>query len=99
MNRLASNHPRIRVAQVADLDTLAGMWEELEKYHVDLGGSDYRLARGWREDWKRFARQHIGRKDRLCLAAEGDGRVVGFLLGAILHTTESVRAPDVWTYL
>src|SRR5439155_1008346 len=43
------------------------------------------LARGWREDWKRFARQHIGRKDRLCLAAEGDGRVVGFLLGAILQ--------------
>ena len=85
VNRLVSDDSRIRVARVADLDTLARMWEELEKYHVDLGGPEYCLARGWREDWKRFARQHIGRKDRLCLAAEGDGRVVGFLLGAILQ--------------
>jgi len=82
---LVSDDSRIRVARVADLDALARMWEELEKYHVDLGGPEYRLARGWKEDWERFTRQHIGRKDRLCLAAEIDGVAVGFLLGAILQ--------------
>jgi ribosomal protein S18 acetylase RimI-like enzyme len=61
------------------------MWEELEKYHVDLGGPEFRLAPGWKLGWTRFARQHIGRKDRLCLAAETDGVPVGFLLGAILQ--------------
>ncbi len=85
MAGLASDDSRIRVARVADLDALARMWEELEKYHVDLGGPEYRLAPGWKQGWKHFARQHIGRKDRLCLAAETDGVPVGFLLGAILQ--------------
>ena len=80
-----SDDPRVRVARVADLDALARMWEELEKYHVDLGGPEYRLAPGWKEDWQRFTRQHIGRKDRLCLVAETDGIAIGFLLGAILE--------------
>ena len=73
MAGLVSEDPRIRVARVADLDALARMWEELEKYHVDLGGPCFPT------------RQHIGRKDRLCLAAEVDRVAVGFLLGAILH--------------
>src|SRR5207245_2830107 len=72
-------------ARIADLDALAGMWEKLEKYHVELGGPEYRLARRWRGEWHRFARNHIGRKDRLCLAAEIDGIAVGFLLAAILQ--------------
>jgi len=80
-----SDDSRIRVARVADLDALARMWQELEKYHVDLGGPEFRLARGWKEDWERFTRQHIGHRDRLCLAAEIDEVAVGFLLGAILQ--------------
>src|SRR2546428_7519623 len=80
-----SGDPRIRTARIADLDALAGMWEKLEKYHVELGGPEYRLAPRWRGEWHRFARNHIGRKDRLCLTAEIDGVAVGFLLAAILQ--------------
>lgn len=60
------------------------MWEKLETYHVELGGPEYRLAPRWKGGWKRFTRNHIGHKDRLCLVAEDDGTPVGFLLGAIL---------------
>lgn len=60
------------------------MWEELANYHIDLGGPEYRLARGWKAEWQRFARNHIRRKDRLCLVAEIDGIAVGFLLAAVL---------------
>jgi len=81
---IGSDEPRIRVARVADLDALARMWEKLENYHADLGGPEYRLAPGWKGDWRRFTRSHIGHKDRLCLVAELDGTAVGFLLGAIL---------------
>ena len=35
-------------------------------------------------DWRRFARGHIGHRDRICLVAELDRAAVGFLLGAIL---------------
>ena len=80
-----SGDPRIRTARIADLDALAGMWEKLEKYHVELGGPEYRLARRWKAGWQRFVRNHIGRKDRLCLTAELDGTAVGFLLAAILQ--------------
>ncbi len=79
-----SDDSRIRVARVADLEALARMWEQLEKYHVKLGGPEYRLARAWKGEWRRFTRSHIGRTDRLCIVAETDGTVVGFLLGAIL---------------
>ncbi|HYS72858.1 MAG TPA: GNAT family N-acetyltransferase [Thermoplasmata archaeon] len=85
MARLVSDQPHIRAARFADLGTLARMWEELEKHHVDLGGPEYRVARGWKGEWQRFARNHIGRKDRLCLVAEPDGRAIGFLLGAVLE--------------
>jgi len=61
------------------------MWEKLAEYHVELGGPEYRLAPRWRGEWQRFARNHIGRKDRLCLTAEIDGVAVGFLLAAILQ--------------
>ena len=81
---IGSGEPRIRVARVADLDALARMWERLENYHADLGGPEYRLAPGWKGDWRRFTRGHIGHKDRLCLVAELDGTAIGFLLGAIL---------------
>ena len=81
---IVSSEPRIRVARVTDLDALAAMWEKLENYHADLGGPEYRLAPGWRGDWRRFTRSHIGHKDRLCLVAELDGTAVGFLLGAVL---------------
>src|SRR5437867_638678 len=60
------------------------MWEKLENYHADLGGPEYRLAPGWKGDWRRFTRGHIGHRDRLCLVAELDQAAVGFLLGAIL---------------
>ena len=81
---IGSEEPRIRIARVADLDALAEMWEKLENYHADLGGPEYRLAPGWKGDWRRFTRGHIGHRDRLCLAAELDQAAVGFLLGAIL---------------
>ncbi len=84
MAGIGSGEPRIRVARVADLDALARMWEKLENYHADLGGPEYRLAPGWKGDWRRFTRGHIGHKDRLCLVAELDGTAVGFLLGAVL---------------
>ncbi|TLZ72993.1 MAG: GNAT family N-acetyltransferase [Methanobacteriota archaeon] len=75
----------IRTARIGDLDGLARMWEKLAEYHVELGGPEYRLAPRWRGEWQRFARNHIGRKDRLCLTAEIDGVAVGFLLAAILQ--------------
>jgi ribosomal protein S18 acetylase RimI-like enzyme len=81
----ASGNVRVRTARAADLDALAGMWEQLATYHVELGGPEYRLARGWKAAWQRFTRSHIRRKDRLCLAAEIDGITVGFLLAAILQ--------------
>jgi len=80
-----SGDPRVRTARITDLDALAGMWEELAKYHVEIGGPEYRLAPRWKGEWQRFTRKHIGRKDRLCLAAEIDGLAVGFLLAAILQ--------------
>ena len=58
---------------------------ELANYHVEIGGPEYRLAPRWKGEWQRFTRKHIGRKDRLCLAAEIDGIAVGFLLAAILQ--------------
>lgn len=79
-----SDELRIRDARVADLDALARMWEKLETYHLELGGPEYRLAPGWKGDWERFTRSHIGHKDRLCLVAETDETPVGFLLAAIL---------------
>ncbi len=84
VERIGSEEPRIRVARVADLDALAAMWEKLENYHADLGGPEYRLAPGWKGDWRRFTRRHIGHRDRLCLVAELDRAAVGFLLGAVL---------------
>jgi ribosomal protein S18 acetylase RimI-like enzyme len=81
---IGSGEPRIRVAQVEDIDALTQMWEKLENYHANLGGPEYRLARGWKGTWRRFARSHIGHKDRLCLVAELDGTAVGFLMGAVL---------------
>jgi len=84
VERIGSEEPRIRVARVADLDALAEMWEKLENYHADLGGPEYHLAPGWKGDWRRFTRSHIGHRDRLCLVAELDRAAVGFLLGAIL---------------
>ena len=84
VERIGSGEPCIRVARVADLDALAAMWEKLENYHADLGGAEYRLAPGWKGDWRRFTRGHIGHQDRLCLVAELDRAAVGFLLGAIL---------------
>ncbi len=60
------------------------MWMEITEFHVDLGGPEHRLARGWKAEWRRFVRGHIGRTDRLCLVAEVDGVAVGFLLAAIL---------------
>ena len=80
-----SGDPRVRTARITDRDALAGMWEELAKFHVEIGGPEYRLAPRWRGEWQRFTRTHIGRKDRLCLAAEIDGIAVGFLLAAILQ--------------
>ncbi len=59
------------------------MWKELAEFHVDLGGPEHRLARGWKPEWGRFVRGHIGRKDRLCLVAEIDGVAIGFLVAAI----------------
>jgi len=84
VERIGSGEPRVRIARVADLDALALMWEKLENYHADLGGPEYRLAPGWKGDWRRFTRGHIGHRDRLCLVAELDRAAVGFLLGAIL---------------
>jgi len=84
VERIGSEEPRIRVARVADLDALAEMWEKLENYHADLGGPEYRRAPGWKGDCRRFARGHIGHRDRICLVAELDRAAVGFLLGAIL---------------
>src|SRR5256885_2074694 len=56
VEHIGSGEPRIRVARVADLDALAQMWEKLENYHADLGGPEYRLAPGWKGDWRRFTR-------------------------------------------
>ena len=98
MAGIGSDEPRIRVARVADLDALARMWEKLENYHADLGGPEYHLVSGWKGNWRRFTRSHIGHKDRFCLVAELDGTAVGFLLGAIL-VRPRVRAPIVRTHL
>ncbi len=82
---VVSDDARVRSARIDDLDALARMWEELASYHVDLGGPEYRLAPGWKREWQRFTRSHIGRKDRLCVVAEIDGNAMGFLLGAVLE--------------
>src|SRR5437867_4615937 len=84
VERIGSGEPHIRVAGGADLDGLAEWWEKLENYHAYLGGPEYRLAPGWKGDWRRFTRGHIGHRDRLCLVAELDRAAVGFRLGAIL---------------
>src|SRR2546422_852054 len=74
------------------------MWGEVENYHADLGGPEYHLVSGWKGNWRRFTRSHIGHKDRFCLVAELDWTAVGFLLGAIL-VRPRVRAPIVRTHL
>ncbi len=74
---------RIRPATSKDVPALTGLWRELVGYHVALGGQDFRLAPGADEGWKKFVRGHLGRKDKICLVADSDGGIVGFLIGSV----------------
>ena len=61
---------------------VAGLWRDLLAYHRDLGEQDVRPSKASSEG-REFIKEHIGPKDRLCLVAESDREVVGFLVATL----------------
>src|SRR3989442_12144848 len=66
--------PRGRTARITDLDALAGMWEELAKYPVEIGGPGELPAPRWEGEWEPFTRNPSRRPGRPHVLAEIAGR-------------------------
>ena len=65
------------------MPSLVRLWRDLVGFHEALGSQDFRLAPGADAGWRKFLRGHIGREDKMCLVADVNGGIVGFLVGAV----------------
>jgi GNAT superfamily N-acetyltransferase len=78
-----SARANIRRANAADLPRLIHLWRELIGFDEALGGQDFRLAAGAKDEWERHLRAHVRGPRRTAFLAESAGRAVGFLLASL----------------
>ena len=76
---------RVRPATPKDMPSLVRLSCDLVGFHEALGSQDCSLAPGADAGWRKFLRGHIGREDKMCLIADVNGGIVGFLVGTVLE--------------
>jgi ribosomal protein S18 acetylase RimI-like enzyme len=89
----------IRVATAADADAIGNMWRELVDYHQTL---DHDLPEAAQDGARRYAELLIQRMDdpfTRAFVAEGNGRLVGFVLGMIVDLVPDIFAQEPCGFL
>ncbi len=73
----------VRAGRLADGDGVARIWLQMMRYHARISPNDYRLIREAPAAWLKLYRRSVRSPNMRALVAVRDGRVIGYLLGAV----------------
>lgn len=84
----------IRPAVEADADMIGVLWEKLVEHHHQLDRDLPQAAQDGGEIYSQHIRGQIHNPYSQTLVAEADGRVIGYVLGIIVHETPDMFQHD-----
>ena len=83
MSQIELDKLLIRQARLIDLDHVVRLWTLLMEHHRMSGDRMYEVEPHAPATWRAWARRKMDDADGILLVAEFDGRIIGYILGAV----------------
>lgn len=77
------NQATIRNGRIKDKNQVLVLWQEMTDYHIEMSSIDFEMNDDAPKLFMKFFENNVRSRNKKAIVAEEDGRIIGYLLGAI----------------